>query len=65
MSDALVMLPHDGVIESIFPRFEGASDYCDFYLQLTGVNPRLCPRCGAPLIRLLLPRPLPPVVDTS
>jgi hypothetical protein len=43
-----------------------ATDYRDFYLQLTGINLRLCPRCGiGALIRLVLPRPLPQVVDTS
>lgn len=43
-----------------------ATDYRDFYLQLTGINLRLCPRCGiGALIRLALPGPLPQVVDTS
>ena len=43
-----------------------ATDYRDFYLQLTGINPRLCPQCGiGALIRLALPAPLPQVVDTS
>ena len=43
-----------------------AADYRDFYLQLTGINLRLCPRCGiGVLIRLALPGPLPQLVDTS
>ena len=43
-----------------------AADYRDFYLQLTGINLRLCPRCGiGALIRLALPGPLPQLVDTS
>jgi hypothetical protein len=43
-----------------------ASDYRDFYLQLTGMNLRLCPQCGiGTLFRLALPRPSPLVVDTS
>jgi hypothetical protein len=43
-----------------------ASDYRDFYLQLTGINLRRCPRCGiGALIRLALPGPLPQLVDTS
>jgi hypothetical protein len=42
-----------------------ASDYRDFYLQLTGINLRLCPRCGGALMRLTLSGPLPQVVDTS
>jgi len=43
-----------------------AADYRDFYLQLTGINLRLCPQCGiGALIRLALPGPLPQVVDTS
>jgi hypothetical protein len=43
-----------------------ATDYRDFYLELTGLNLRLCPRCGiGVLIRLALPGPLPQVVDTS
>ena len=43
-----------------------AHDYRDFYLQLTGINLRLCPQCGmGVLIRLALPGPLPQVVDTS
>jgi hypothetical protein len=42
-----------------------ARDYRDFYLQLTGINLRLCPRCGRALIRLTFPRLLPSVVDTS
>jgi hypothetical protein len=42
------------------------TDYRDFYLQLTGINLRLCPQCGiGALIRLALPGPLPQVVDTS
>lgn len=48
---------------ALLPR---ATDYRDFYLALTGKNPRLCPRCGTgALIRLLLPAPPPQVVDTS
>lgn len=43
-----------------------ATDYRDFYLELTRKNLRLCPRCGiGVLIRLALSRPLPLVVDTS
>lgn len=43
-----------------------AADYRDFYLQLTGINLRLCPQCGIGVpIRLALPGPLPQVVDTS
>ena len=43
-----------------------AADYRDFYLQLTGINLRLCPQCGiGVLIRLALPGPLPQLVDTS
>ena len=43
-----------------------ATDYRDFYLELAGLNLRLCPRCGiGVLIRLALPGPLPQVVDTS
>jgi hypothetical protein len=43
-----------------------ATDYRDFYLQLTGINLRRCPQCGiGVLIRLVLPGPLPQVVDTS
>ena len=43
-----------------------AADYRDFYLQLTGINLRLCPQCGiGALIRLALPGPLPQLVDTS
>jgi hypothetical protein len=42
------------------------ADYRDFYLQLTGINLRRCPRCGiGALIRLALPGPLPQLVDTS
>jgi len=43
-----------------------ATDYRDFYRQLTGKDLRLCPRCGiGVLIRLALPGPLPQLVDTS
>ncbi len=43
-----------------------ATDYRDFYFQLTGINLRLCPQCRiGVLIRLALPGPLPQVVDTS
>ena len=43
-----------------------ATDYRDFYLELTGKNLRLCPRCGiGVLIRLTLPGPLHLGVDTS
>jgi hypothetical protein len=48
---------------SLLPR---AADYRDFYLQLTGINLRLCPHCGrGPLMRFVLPEPLPQPVDTS
>ena len=40
-------------------------DYRDFYLRLTGLNLRLCPRCHSPLLRLALARPQPLLVDTS
>ena len=43
-----------------------ATDYRDFYLELTGKNLRLCPRCRiGVLIRLALPGPLPLGLDTS
>jgi hypothetical protein len=50
-------------VADLLPR---AGDYRDFYLQLTGINLRCCPRCGrSPLIRLVLARPLPEAMDTS
>jgi hypothetical protein len=49
---ATELLPHPG-------------DYRDFYLQLTGRNLRLCPRCGGTLFRLAVPAGPPEVVDTS
>ncbi len=40
--------------------------YPDFYLQLTGMNLRLCPCCGcAILLRLALPASQPQAADTS
>ncbi len=42
-----------------------AGDYRDFYLALTGVNLRLCPRCRAPLLRLLMPPIQVPALDSS
>jgi hypothetical protein len=42
------------------------TDYRDFYRQLTGINLRLCPRCGKGILfRLALPGPLPSVMNTS
>jgi len=51
-----------GPCYDLLPR---AADYRDFYLALTGVNLRLCPRCGAPLVRFAWPAPPPPIWDTS
>ena len=51
-----------GPCHDLLPR---AADYRDFFLTLTGINLRLCPRCGTPLIRLLWQAPPPPICDTS
>ena len=48
---------------ALLPR---ATGYRDFYFQLTGVDPRLCPRCRiGRLLRRALPWPLPEGLDTS
>ena len=36
-----------------------------FYLLLTGINLRLCPRCAAPLFRFAFAAPQPDWLDTS
>lgn len=41
------------------------ADYRDFYLALTGMNLRLCPRCGGLLFQLALPAWQPQLLDTS
>lgn len=49
-------------VADLLPR---PADYRDFYLTLTGVDLRLCPRCRMPLVRLACPRPAAPLLDTS
>lgn len=49
-------------IADLLPR---PADYRLFYLALTGIDLRLCPRCRTPLIRLPWPCLLPCPLDTS
>jgi hypothetical protein len=52
----------NGPCHDLLPR---PADYRDFYLALTGINLRRCPRCGTPLLRIALPPPQPQFLDTS
>jgi hypothetical protein len=49
-------------VADLLPR---PADYRVFYLTLTGVDLRLCPRCRTPLVRLAWPRLPAPPPDTS
>jgi len=46
------------------PPPSGVLDWRERLLLLTGFDPMRCPRCGATLVRMSLPRP-PPILDSS